>query len=94
MVDFSLKRSVNAHLFALYGIAFHPQKPYFATASRDKSIKIWDDSFNLKKVISVDKGYESHRLSVNAISWDPTTCNLISAGDDKLVMIWDVQIDD
>lgn len=94
MVDFSLKKSVNAHLFALYGIAFHPQKPYFATASRDKSIKIWDARFNLKKVISVDKGYESHRLSINTICWDPTTCNLISAGDDKLVMIWDVQIDD
>lgn len=94
MVDFSLKKSVNAHLFALYGITFHPQKPYFATASRDKSIKIWDASLNLKKVISVDKGYESHRSSINKICWDPATCNLISAGDDKLVMIWDVQIDD
>lgn len=94
MADFLLKKSVNAHLFALYGIAFHPHKPYFATASRDKSIKIWDVNFNLKKNISLEKGYESHHLSINKICWDLATSNLISAGDDKLVMIWDVRIDD
>ena len=34
--------AVPAHLFTLNSIAFHPTKPtIFATASRDKTIKIW-----------------------------------------------------
>jgi WD40 repeat protein len=92
--DFSLKKSINAHLFALYSIAFHPQKPYFATASRDKSIKIWDSvDFNLKKVISINKGYAGHHLSINKLTWDPITSNLISVSDDRSVIIWDIQLD-
>jgi WD40 repeat protein len=37
--------AVPAHLFTLNSIAFHPTKPtIFATASRDKTIKIWEIS--------------------------------------------------
>lgn len=88
--DFTLHDSVAAHLFSIYSIAFHPELPYFATASRDKSIKIWDtENFALVKTLSIEKGYEMHRLSVNKIVWDKEN-RLISVGDDKLVKIWNV----
>lgn len=90
-LDFTLCQNIPAHLFSIYSIAFHPELPYFATASRDKSIKIWDsENFGLRKTLSVEKGYEMHRLSINKILWDKQN-RLISAGDDKLVKVWEVQ---
>jgi WD40 repeat protein len=81
--------NIPAHLFAVNSIAFHPSLPYFATASMDKSIKIWGaDDFKLYKVISREKGYAGHALSVNKIVWDGN--QLISVSDDKRVIIWDI----
>ena len=89
--DYSLIHTIPAHLFAVNAIAFHPQLPYFATASMDKSIKIWGaDDFKLYKIISREKGFESHQLSVNKIIWNGD--QLISTGDDKRIIIWDVEI--
>ena len=90
--DYSLIQSIPAHLFSIYSIAFHPILPYFATASRDKSIKIWDtEKFDLKKTISIEKGYDCHRLSINKIIWEPINNQLISVSDDKLLKIWKVE---
>ena len=92
LADFSIKENLVAHMFAIYDIKFHPTKPYFATCSRDKSIKIWDaETFRLRKVISREKGMESHSHSVNKICWENSTELLISVGDDTRVMVWDVQ---
>jgi WD40 repeat protein len=89
--DYSLVHTIPAHLFAVNALAVHPQFPYFATASMDKSIKIWGaDDFKLYKIISREKGYESHQLSVNKIIWNGD--QLISTGDDKRIIIWDVEI--
>jgi centriolar protein POC1 len=88
--SFELMESIPAHLFAINHIAFHPTHPYFATASMDKSIKLWGaDDFKLYKVISREKGYDTHRLSVNKIAWNGD--QLLSTGDDKKVILWDIQ---
>lgn len=91
-LDFSLHQSISAHLFTLYDIRYHPTLPLVATASRDKSIKIWSaHDFRLRKIISREKGFAGHRLSINKICWDPQEHTLISVGDDKLVMIWRIE---
>jgi centriolar protein POC1 len=91
--SFDLLYNIPAHLFAVNCIAFHPSRPYFATASMDKSIKIWgSDDFKLYKIISREKGYESHALSINKIVWNGN--QLISASDDKKVILWNVTFDD
>lgn len=86
---FELMHNIPAHLFAVNHIAFHPNLPYFATASMDKTIKIWgSDDFKLYKVISREKGFETHFLSVNKIVWNDG--QLLSTSDDKRIIIWDV----
>lgn len=87
--SFNLLNNIQAHLFAVNSIAFHPARPYFATASMDKSIKIWgSDDFKLYKIISREKGLPGHLLSVNKAIWNSD--QLISTGDDKAIMIWDI----
>ncbi|MDB5017527.1 MAG: hypothetical protein JWQ84_2359 [Mucilaginibacter sp.] len=87
--SYELLHNIPAHLFAVNSIAFHPNKPYFATGSMDKSIKIWGaDDFKLNKVISREKGFASHQLSINKVIWNGD--QLISVSDDKRVIVWDI----
>ncbi len=91
--SYELLHNIPAHLFAVNSIAFHPTLPYFATASMDKSIKIWGaDDFKLYKVISREKGFESHALSINKILWNGD--QLLSISDDKKIMVWDIGFGD
>ena len=91
-ITFELIKNIPAHLFAVNHILFHPSQPYFATASMDKSIKIWGaDDFKLYKIISREKGYPSHQLSINKLAWDGN--HLLSVSDDKRIIIWDIQLD-
>lgn len=88
---YQLIKNIPAHLFAVNHILFHPTQPYFATASMDKSIKIWgSDDFKLYKIISREKGYASHPLSVNKLAWNGD--HLISVSDDKSIMVWNITI--
>jgi centriolar protein POC1 len=85
-------KNIPAHLFAVNHIAFHPIEPYFATASMDKSIKIWgSDDFKLYKNISREKGYPTHRLSINKLGWYDGGTKLLSVSDDKEVVVWKVE---
>jgi centriolar protein POC1 len=87
---YGLIQNIPAHLFAVNHIAFHPTLPYFATASMDKSIKIWDAAdFKLRKVISREKGYDGHALSINKLAWNGN--QLLSVSDDKKVICWDIK---
>ncbi len=89
--NFSVANTFTPHLFTVYAIKYHPVLPVFATASRDKSIKIWSaDDFRLLRIISYEKGFDSHFLSINNIVWNAYRNQLVSVSDDKKAMVWDV----
>ncbi|MFC4212508.1 WD40 repeat domain-containing protein [Pedobacter lithocola] len=91
--NYELMQSITAHMFTVYDIAFHPTLPYFATSSQDKSIKIWDaENFKLYKILSIEKSGIGHSHSVNKIIWSNDGRHLISTGDDRQVMVWEMQI--
>ncbi|MBK1440897.1 WD40 repeat domain-containing protein [Parapedobacter sp. ISTM3] len=88
---FSLAKAFTPHLFTVYAIKYHPTLPIFATGSRDKSIKIWAaDDFRLLRIINVERGFDSHVLSINDMVWNSYRNQLVSVSDDKQVMVWEI----
>lgn len=80
------------HLFTVYGIYPHPVESFFATVSRDKSLKFWSTAdFGLLKNVSRDKMQDGHHLSVNAGAWSENGQYFFTVSDDKLVKVWELQ---
>lgn len=89
--NYELAQTIPAHMLTIYNIVFHPTLPYFATSSQDKSIKLWDaENFKLYKILSLEKGEFGHTHSINKIIWSKDGKYLISTGDDRKVMIWEM----
>jgi WD40 repeat protein len=69
---------------------FHPSGAWFATGSRDKTIKLWnpdDYSFLMRIEKEIHAG---HINSVNKIYWSSFNNYLVSAGDDRRIIIWEI----
>jgi WD repeat-containing protein 61 len=81
--------SVPAHNYAIYSISFQPAGNLFATGSRDKTVKLWNAS-DCSFVLRIDKDhFDAHAFSVNKTLWIENA--LITAGDDKKVIGWDIK---
>lgn len=88
--EFSMHKSIVAHMFAINHIQYNNEGDFFATCSMDKSIKLWDSKdFRLLKVIDKAR-HAGHGTSVNKLLWKETE-TLISAGDDKTIAVWDLK---
>lgn len=80
----------NAHWFTINDIKFSPDGTIFATASRDKTIRLWkSDDYQLIKEINTIKN-AGHVNSVNRLLWlDNET--LVSGSDDRTIIIWKIE---
>jgi WD40 repeat protein len=73
-------------------LLFSPDGKYFATASMDKSIKVWDTTaMKLLKVIDKAR-HAGHGTSVNKLLWTAFNNQLISTSDDRSISVWDIQV--
>jgi len=85
---------IKAHWFAIYAIQIHPSGFFFATASRDKTIRLWSIP-EIQPILTLDyKAYAAHTRSVNNILWTEDGHKLISVGDDACMIVWEVEISD
>jgi len=88
--NFHLEHHIPAHNFAIYSIVFSPDNNNFATGSRDKTVKIWDaQTFEMLLRIDKDK-FDGHINSVNKLLWSSHNNYLVSTGDDRAIIIWEI----
>ncbi|MCC7050412.1 MAG: hypothetical protein IT239_01355 [Bacteroidia bacterium] len=86
-----LNKRIPLHNYAIYALEQSSNGDLLATAGRDKTIKILEKT-TLKVLSRIDlKENQGHTLSVNTIFWSNYNNYLISAGDDKKIMVWKVQ---
>lgn len=76
-----------AHKETIYHIAFSPDGRFCATASRDKTAKIWDAA-TFSPLRRLDRAHGGHGYSVNDLLWQGST--LLTASDDKSIVAWAV----
>ncbi|PHI21646.1 hypothetical protein CEQ90_02210 [Lewinellaceae bacterium SD302] len=80
-------KNIPAHNATINELAYSPDGKYLATASRDKTIRLWEaDSLKLLKSVEPirDRG---HVNSVNSILWLDERC-FVTAGDDRRILEW------
>ncbi|MDX1909180.1 MAG: hypothetical protein SF053_19235 [Bacteroidia bacterium] len=86
--------TIPAHLYTVNAMALHPVSPVWASASRDKTLKLWHTrSMALLKVIDAPR-HNGHKHSVNKIAWLAQDFSLISCSDDRKVIRWSVNLDE
>ncbi|MEM7101829.1 MAG: hypothetical protein AAF502_01785 [Bacteroidota bacterium] len=93
-VDQNFRNIVShpAHMFTVNYLEVLTGKNLVATASRDKTIKLWDlETFDLVKVIDTLKN-NCHINSVNRLLWLENEDRLISVSDDRRAMAWQIDI--
>lgn len=90
ILTFELIKSIPAHNFAIYDICFLEGTDYFATASRDKTIKLWNAE-EIEFLLRINKeNFDSHTHSINTLYWEKDCKRLVSAGDDRVIIIWEI----
>ena len=86
LVSFTVQLEIPAHNYAVYQILFINNGKTIVTASRDKSIKIWnakDFSFLQK----IERKHYGHSHAVNDL-WKKNENQFVSVGDDKRIILW------
>lgn len=88
--DFVLKNEVAGHIYAIHDMHFSPDGNWLATASMDKTVKIWEtQGLKLRKVLDASR-HGGHKNSVNKLIWSSFDDLLVSASDDKNLSVWKI----
>jgi serine/threonine protein kinase/Tol biopolymer transport system component len=74
----------SGHTSRVTAVAWSPRNAHIATASYDKTVRVWDISHGFGIIT-----YQGHWDRVQSVAWSPDATRIASAGDDSTVQIWD-----
>jgi WD40 repeat protein/serine/threonine protein kinase len=77
-------RTLAGHASLIHALAWSPDGRRLATASADKTVKVWDVQQG-----NVVLTFEGHKSGVETVAWSPDGKRLASASADKTVKVWD-----
>jgi len=78
----------TGHMAWVLAVAAHPTNPrIFATGSTDTRVKLWD--INTKECVHT---FQAHKDQVWDVSWSPDGTQLASVGDDALLQLYNVRV--
>ena len=87
---FYQKAELKGHSGAVYAVKYSPCGKFIATGSFDKTVRIWDASFQKKDQKEIFC-LEGHGLNISDLSWSRCSTEILSGGYDQTCKIWDVE---
>ena len=81
----TLETELEGHSEGLRGINFSPDGNTIATASRDRSIKLWDRNGKLSRTLF------GHDGAVWQVNFAPQGKTMVSSSEDNTVIVWDLE---
>ena len=80
----NMRFACNGHSSRITAVAWSLDGRHLASASYDKSARIWDSTNGYREII-----YRGHVDRVQALAWSPDGKRVASASSDRTVQIWD-----
>src|SRR5262245_51103221 len=80
--------TLPGHPEIIYSVAFRPDGKYLATASFDRTVKLWDAGAG--REVRTFAGPQGHQNLVLSVAFAPDGKTLASGGSDNFARVWEV----